>query len=192
MTRRRLPKAERRATILTAAGRHFTTHSYPAVSLTEIAADAGASQALIFHHFSTKAGLFAALIDAHLTDLHSHRAASLAALDEGQPIHHRIDTLLDSHLRAVAADPLLVPGAGEPAEALAARARGEASFAEQLATEIGVSSVARHQWAVAGIVGFINRAVTVWRDRGFNDNERRPLVEATLGALEGGLGDWRV
>lgn len=192
MTRRRLPKAERRATILAAADTHFLARAYADVVIPDLASDAGASQALVFHHFSTKAGLFAALIDAHLTDLHATRTDALATCSPGEPLHHRIYVLLDAHLAALAADPLLLPGAGEPAEAHEVRARGDRHLAEQLRAEIGIGDFARHRWAVIGIVGFLTRAAMVWRDGGFNENERRPLVEAALGALEGGLGDWRV
>lgn len=192
MTRRRLSKTERRTHLLAAAAGHFRTRDYPDVSLTEVADDADASPALIFHHFSTKAGLYTALIDDALTHLHTRRGAALAALDDGQPVNYRIETLLKTHLAALAADPLLLPRPGEPAAAAETRNRADHDFAAQLSEAIGVGTFPRHRWAVHGIVGFVGAAAVLWQEKGFHDDERRPLLEAALGALEGGLGDWRV
>lgn len=191
MPRRRLSTQERRAAILDAAERHFATQSYPDVSVGAIAADSDSSQALVFHYFGTKSGLFTALIDARLDHLRQTHLAALAALEPGQPVRGRVEAILLAHLDAVAADPLLIAGPGEPVPARDARLRADNELAELLASETGIDDFARHRWAVTGIVGFLGRAGAEWATAGCPANERHPLVEATLGALEGALGDWR-
>ena len=49
---------------------------------------------------------------------------------------------------------------------------------------------ARHRYALWGYLGFIDAACLHWVERGCPDEERWGLVDAALGALEGGLGDW--
>lgn len=192
MSRRRLSTHERRAAILAAAETHFTGQSYPDVSVAAIAADSGSSQALVFHYFATKSGLFTALIDAHLTHLRETHLAALAALTPGQPVRQRVEAILLAHLNTMAATPLLIAGPGEPEPARDARLRADNELAELLAAETGIHDFARHRWAVTGIVGFLGRAAAEWATAGCPAEERHPLVEATLGALEGALGDWQV
>lgn len=191
MTRKRLSTAERRAAILESAGAHFGTRPYPAVAVASIAADADASQALVFHYFSTKAGLYTELIDARLARQRENWTQALSACT-GQPVRLRIEAVLLAHLDTVAADPLLTAGPGEPDAARHARERAGSALSDLIGAEIGINDFARHRWAVTGIVGFLGHSCERWFATGCPDNERRPLLEATLGALEGALGDWRV
>lgn len=192
MPRRRLSSEERSAAILAAAETHFRLQSYPAASVGAIAADSGSSQALVFHYFATKSGLFTALIDARLHLLREAHRAALTTLEPGQPVRTRVEAVLLAHLDAVAADPLLIAGPGEPESARDARLRADEELAELLAEETGIHNFARHRWAVTGIVGFLGRAAAEWATADCPADQRHPLVEATLGALEGALGDWRV
>ena len=59
----------RRAAILDAAREHFATTSYPDASVPVIAAASGSSQSLVFHYFSSKAGLYAAVVEDSLRSL---------------------------------------------------------------------------------------------------------------------------
>lgn len=192
MARKRLPPTERRAAILDAARQHFSTTTFQDASVSAIAADAGASQSLIFHYFSTKAGLFASLIDEQLTHQRHAEDAALANLDENQPVRYRVETLFLARLDAIAADPLLLAGPGEPEAARGARRDANTALAQKLADIIGINDFARHRWAVTGIVGFLGRAATQWAAAGFPADQRHPIIEATVGALEGALGDWKV
>ena len=56
------PEGERRAHILRAADDLFWRRGYAAVSLGEIAAEVGVSKAALYHHFSSKDALFAAVM----------------------------------------------------------------------------------------------------------------------------------
>lgn len=62
MTRRRLSPDQRRAEIIQAAFRSFTSQPYTEVSMAEIAEEAGASRALLTHYFGDKESLYAAVI----------------------------------------------------------------------------------------------------------------------------------
>ena len=66
---RRLPPAERRATVLDAAGRLFGAHGYDATRLEEIAAAAGVTKPILYRHFASKQDLYLALLARHREDL---------------------------------------------------------------------------------------------------------------------------
>ncbi len=74
--RRRLNPDERKAEILGAARRAFTTQPYDDVRLERVADDAGASRALVSHYFGDKRGLFLALAHDFVT-----RAPATVRLD---------------------------------------------------------------------------------------------------------------
>src|SRR6185295_14367587 len=67
----RLPAAERRALIETAAGRLFGERGYEATTLDEIAAAAGVTKPILYRHFGSKAALYLALLERHRQDLPS-------------------------------------------------------------------------------------------------------------------------
>ncbi len=79
---------------------------------------------------------------------------------------------------------------GEPASV--GRLREDARR-DDLATLAGIlepSAQVRHDYAVAGFLGFFDAACLRWADRGCPAGERWSLVDAALGALEGALGNW--
>jgi AcrR family transcriptional regulator len=67
--RQRLPLAERRATIVEAAGRLFGEHGYEATRLNDIAAAAGVTKPIVYRHFDSKRDLYLVLLDRHRDDL---------------------------------------------------------------------------------------------------------------------------
>lgn len=192
-TRKRLSTTERRHHILTAARAHFRRATYAEVSVPSIAGDAGSSQALIYHYFRSKSGLHTAVVVASLDQQRQARCDAVTALEAGQPVRYRTERLIGTHLDAIPADPLLLAGPAEPESTLVARRQAEAALGEELRSLIGIGTDnTRHRWAVTGIIGFLHRAAETWAHEGFPGNEREPLVAATLGALEGALGDWQV
>jgi len=58
-----VPRAEREAGILAVAGRAFGEKGYAAVSVAEIAEQAGISKPLVYNYFGSKEGLFAACLE---------------------------------------------------------------------------------------------------------------------------------
>ena len=71
MSRRRLKPDERRAEIIGAAIRSFTSQPYTDVSMAEIADEAGASRALLTHYYGDKEALYAAVIHYLIDQLES-------------------------------------------------------------------------------------------------------------------------
>jgi AcrR family transcriptional regulator len=69
--RRRLPPAQRRASIVEAAGRLFGERGYEATRLEDVAAAAGVTKPILYRHFSSKRDLYIALLERHRADLSS-------------------------------------------------------------------------------------------------------------------------
>src|SRR5437588_7471907 len=72
----RLPADERRATILEAAGQLFGERGYDGTTLDDVAAAAGVTKPIIYRHFSSKQGLYLALLERHRQDLPIFAAAA--------------------------------------------------------------------------------------------------------------------
>ena len=70
------------------------------------------------------------------------------------------------------------------------RARARSDYVERLGRLLGPGEQPRRRYALWGYLGFIDAACLHWVERGCPDEERWGLIDAALGALEGGLGDW--
>lgn len=194
--RRRLDTASRRAEILDAARTLYATASYAEVTVGQVAEASGASQALIFHYFGNKAGLYTAVVDDALARLRAAQAAAIDALPAGSPARDRVRVSLEVYLDHVAANPTAwaaSPTASEePAVAQQARSDARAEWVRLLAELLGVGDWPRHTYALWGYFGFVDQVCHRWVAQGAPADQRGALVDATLGALEGALGDWSV
>lgn len=193
--RRRLPTEERRALILAAARSAFADAPFAEVSTAQIAQESGSSAALVFHYYGSKAQLYAAVVQASLDELAQRQTAAVAALPAGVPVRDRVRAVLEAVLDHVAGQPRAwaqpLVGGDEPPEALAVRSAARASQLEALHSLLGLeASWVRHEYAIAGALGFLDQACVRWVGAGCPPDERGPLVDATLGALQGALGDW--
>jgi AcrR family transcriptional regulator len=65
----RLPRTERRAQLLAAAQRVFSTNGYHAAAMDEIAEQAGVSKPVLYQHFPGKLDLYIALLESHVDEL---------------------------------------------------------------------------------------------------------------------------
>ena len=157
--------AERRELILSAARRAFANRPYEEVSLAEVAAEARASEALVHKYFAGKAGLYAQVLQ--------RAADELAERSPGWVTYQ----VLAGH------DP------GDEAARVRRQAR-EAAVAA-LAEVVGGSRGHRDDFALWGYLGFLDDACLRWVRAGCPDDQRHSLIDATLGCLEGALGDWR-
>ncbi len=83
-------------------------------------------------------------------------------------------------------------GVGEPEAAVAHRRQAASVLVEKLKEITGIGDFARHHWALWGWVGFLEAGGRRWVEAGCPEEQRWPLIDAALGALEGALGDWRV
>ncbi len=193
VVRRRLDPATRREELLSAAAGIFEVRPYVDVTMGDVAAAAGASEALVFRYFATKAELYAEVVRHALAALGKVQADAIEAAGPGQPVMAQlrlttriyVDFVGDNVHNGAARG-----GAGEPAEAAVVRAESRASSVGALRGLLAPSSALRHEFAVWGFMGFVDAACAAWVDRGCPEDERDTLVETCLGALEGALGDW--
>lgn len=77
--RRRLPAAERRATLVQAASQLFAERGYDHVSLDEVAQRCGVTKVIVYRHFASKKDLYLQLLAAHRDELLSTLVAGMQA-----------------------------------------------------------------------------------------------------------------
>ena len=189
--RRRLGPEERRAVILAAARAAFATASYAEVGVPEVARRAGGSPAIVFHYFGSKEGLYAALLEADLNDLAERQQAADAALPPTTSARDRVRTWVLAHLDHVAAHARGSLAREEPVATAAIRDRAREKDLAFLAEILQPADAVRDRFALLGFLGFLDAVGAAWASDGCPEDDRHPLVEAALGALQGGLGDWR-
>lgn len=192
--RQRLDVTSRRAAILDAARECYAGATYTEVSVAQIATAAQASPALVFHYFGTKAELYAAVVADAIDRLAAAQRAAVEALPPGTSKRDRVSTSISIYLDHIAthphtwAAPLI--GGEEPPEAISVRTQARAAYVQALRELLQPSDWARHEYALWGYFGFLDQACLRWVEHGCSPDEREPLREAALGALEGALGDW--
>lgn len=192
--RQRLDADSRRDGILAAARDLYAVHPYSEVSTQQVADVAGASAALVFHYFGSKAGLYTAVVSTAIAELAATQLAAEASLPPHTPSRVRVRASLDIYLDHIAAHPATwawpLRGGVEPAQTQVVRRRARAGHVQALSDLLGVGSWTRHHFALWGYFGFLDEACLAWVERGCPTDDRVHLMEASLGALEGALGDW--
>lgn len=187
--RLRLEPDARRAGILAAATGEFAARPYESVAVAAIARAAGASEALVFKYFGTKASLYAAVVAQALADLAAAQDAAVAALPGNPSARDRVTALVSVYLDHVAQGHLL-GAATDPEDAVAVRRNAQRDFTARVAGIVRPHGWLRHDYALAGFCGFLETACRMWAGRDCPESERHPLIDAALGCLEGALGDW--
>jgi AcrR family transcriptional regulator len=193
--RRRLHPQQRRATILEAAIEAFGARGYPGVTMTAIAAAAGASEALVYRYFGSKDALYLEVVQVAIDDLRARQASAFAGLPEGTSVRDRVRAVTAVYLDHIAHHPVAWalpqqrPGS-EPAAVAELRRSTRADSVARLGRWLSPRGTARRDYALWGYFGFLDAACLRWVDRGCPDIDRWSLVDAALGALEGALGDW--
>lgn len=192
--RQRLDADARRDRILSAARDLYAAHPYSEVSAKQVAEAAGASTALVFHYFVSKAGLYTAVVSEALAELSDAQHAADVALPTNTSSRDRVRSSLTIYLDHIADHPVTwawpLRGGVEPRETQEVRRRARAGHVQVLSELLGFGSWARHHYALWGYFGFLDAACVAWVEKGCPTEDREPLVGASLGALEGALGDW--
>jgi AcrR family transcriptional regulator len=193
--RQRLSPQERTDAILAAAADAFTSTTYDRVSVSGVAAAAGASEALVYRYFENKSGLYTAVVRDQLDRLAARQREAVSGLRPGtsarDQVRLTIEAVLD-HVRAVQAawaSPFFT-GAYEPEAVQDLRRQYRQGFVASLTDQLQNPGHRRARLAIVGFLGYLGAAAQQWVDDGCPDADRGPLVEAALGALQGALGDW--
>lgn len=195
--RRRLGAEARREAILAAATRAFAAATYDQVSVGAVATAAGTSEALVHKYFDGKVGLYSDVVREQLEDLRRRQDAAHAALPPHASARDRARVVVDTSLDAVAesgagwGSPFLT-GPSEPEPVQHLRQEFRSQFIADLTARLRPAGSRRDRLALVGFLGFLSAAAQVWVEQGCPPDDRAPLVEAALGALEGSLGDWGV
>jgi AcrR family transcriptional regulator len=193
--RQRLAPEERREAIVSAAAAAFAAHPYDQVAIATIAAEAGASEGLIYRYFDGKADLYAKVVQLAIDRLLARQAESLAALPAGVSARDRVRTSLVVYLDHILerptgwAAPLLAISA-EPEPAARIRQKARRDDVDRLRGLLLPHQRARQEYALWGFYGFLDAACLHWVATGCPEDDRWPLIDAALGSLEGALGDW--
>jgi AcrR family transcriptional regulator len=180
--RRRLSVEDRRQELIDAALRLFSARGPEAVSVDDIAAEAGASRALLYHYFDNKHDLYLAAL----------RAAADALLEQLRPpLTGSPPELLDAGLSAylnyveqhsVGFSALLREGPGASGEVGAIVERVRAAVLSMLLAGVGVPDPpAALRVALRGWVGFVEAACAEWLEH--RDVDRETLEGILIGAL---------
>lgn len=178
----RLEVDARRAQLIALGLEAFSARPYDAVSIDELAHEAGISKGLLFHYFASKRAFYAAVIEHAAQDLLTRtqgdpKTPPLTRLREGLTAYL---TYVDEHAAAFAA--LMRSGIGsDPALAgIVDRTR------EALVKTIGdaLPENARSPWvriALRGWVGCVEAASLDWaQQRDVPRDELRAMLEVTL------------
>lgn len=147
-----------------------------AVSMEAIAAEAGVAKAMLYRHFTDKAGLYAALAERHIQQV---LAATRTALAGDGTTRERTRNAFDAYLahveqHAIGYRLLTRAAQREAVEASRVIADFTERMGDELADNIAVDFALEHDpaaralaltWAHA-LVGMVTAAADVWLDRG--------------------------
>jgi AcrR family transcriptional regulator len=181
---RRLPRAQRREQILTAATEAFARNGFAATSLDDIAAQAGITRVLLYRHFDSKTDLYQAVLDRMCVRLEAHVAEPVGGFTDAS-----IDGLLDAAVESPAGFRLLFQHAIREPEfsERIEKFRADITAAAHLQIAAVVPDEALARWAahLAPVVAI--EAIIAWLDAGQPDPARaagrvRQAVMGVLGA----------
>lgn len=183
---RRLPRDERRQSILDGATRAFARAGFAATSMPEIAQASGITPIIVYRHFDSKEGLYRATLERVCTRLTAELEAGpepggfgIGAQSVLSAARHDPDGF---HLlwRHAAREPLFSSYAAELREwAVGAAQR---SMGDRVPPEAV-------QWAAHAVVGYLVEAILNWLE--FGDPRRDALfVKATNAAMRAGVKVW--
>ena len=181
---RRLPRAQRREQILTAATEAFARSGFAATSLEDIAAQAGVTRVILYRHFDSKTDLYQAVLDRMCARLDAHVAEPVGGFTDAS-----IDGLLEAAVESPAGFRLLFqhalrePEFSERIEKF--RADITAAAFLQISTLVPDEALAR--WAAQLAPAVAIEAIIAWLDAGRPDPAQaaarvRQAVMGVIGA----------
>ncbi len=160
---RRLPRAQRREQILTAATEAFARSGFAATSLEDIAAEAGITRVILYRHFDSKTDLYQAVLDRMCARLDAHVEEPVGGFTDAS-----IDGLLEAAVESPAGFRLLFqhalrePEFSERIEKF--RADITAAAFGQISALVPDQALARWAAQLAPVVAI--EAIIAWLDAG--------------------------
>lgn len=165
-TAQRLPAAERRRQLLTAAVDVFADHGFSGASMNDVAEAAGVTKPVLYQHFASKKALYGELVE----DLGRHlERAIVVAVDEAGGPRQQVEAGFRAYFRWAtsqgSAFQVLFAGHNRLDRELAAAIENvESMMAERVASLIvveGLSDDARHVLAY-GVIGLAESTSRHW------------------------------
>ena len=181
---RRLPRAQRREQIVTAATEAFARSGFAATSLEDIAAEVGVTRVILYRHFDSKTDLYQAVLDRMCVRLDVHVAEPVGGFTDAS-----IDGLLEAAVESPAGFRLLFQHALREPEfkERIEKFRADITTAAFLQISALVPDEALARWAaqLAPVVAI--EAIIAWLDAGQPDPAQaaarvRQAVMAVIGA----------
>ena len=183
----RLPRDERRATLLAAALEVFTASGYHAAAMDEIADQANVSKPVLYQHFPSKLDLYLAVLDIHCEYLVKDiRAAVASSEDNAERVLATVNAYFDYINREGEAFRLLFESdmSVEPQvrERLSKMTYDCAmAFSEAITTETGISQESAMMLAV-GLIGTAQTTARHWLAR--SESIDRDLAVKLVSSLQ--------
>lgn len=185
MSTRRMPRAERRESILEGATRAFAAAGYRGTSMADVAKAVGITELILYRHFDSKEDLYRATLEhvpeSLVEDLIGQRKSRLGIGARSVLEAARLDPggfqLLWRH---AAREPLFQSYVGSR------RARAIASAAAFLAARVGEGDL---DFAAHALVGYLVDSVLNWLEFG-DPNRDEMFITATDAAMHEGLRVW--
>jgi AcrR family transcriptional regulator len=186
--RRRLEPQQRREQLLDTGAALFAEMPYEDVLMEEIAARAGVSRSLLYHHFSSKRNLYVAIFKRA-----SGRFLARVSSDPQLPLAEQLATALDAHIQSFVDHPFeavtINRGALSDDPTIQAIIAEELNVVGQrLIDHLVVEGCLRDatEIAVEGWLAFVRSACVKWIQS--QNISRVDLTEMCLRALGGALG----
>jgi AcrR family transcriptional regulator len=179
---RRLPRAQRREQILTAATEAFARAGFAATSLDDIAAEAGITRVILYRHFDSKTDLYQAVLDRMCARLDAHVEQPVGGFTAAS-----IDGLLEAAVESPAGFRLLFQHALREPEfkERIEKFRADITAAAYLQISALIPDQALARWAaqLAPVVAI--EAIIAWLDAGQPDPGRAAarVVQAVMGVI---------
>ena len=180
----RLPRAQRREQILTAATEAFARSGFAATSLEDIAAEAGITRVILYRHFDSKTDLYQAVLDRMCARLDAHVAEPVGGFTDAS-----IDGLLDAAVESPAGFRLLFQHALREQEfsERIEKFRADITAAAFLQISVLVPDEGLARWAAQLAPAVAIEAIIAWLDAGQPDPARaaarvRQAVMGVIGA----------
>jgi AcrR family transcriptional regulator len=176
----------RREQLLEIGRRLFSERPYDALSIDELAREAGISKGLLYYYFGSKRGYYLAVIEAAAGELRA-----LAGPDERLSAEERIRRTLEAYIASAERYPdvfraVTHAGVGADAEVRAIHDRERAALLELVAGEtVGSPPPAAARTALEGWLSFVEGATLDWLEhRDLSGEQLRDLlIEALAGSL---------